>query len=218
MSPNRIIGGERDHRVLFIYHVMRRGLQNNHITAPRVCPVENQEIAALAKHYCNRYPDIVQVLEQAELPRLFDNESTQQMTSCWLSNFDEAMDSLIYVPTETVFFGRRTHITEKTFKAIALGMPFVLVAAAGSLEYLRSYGFQTFNDIWSESYDEDIDDFLRLEMVGHLLADIEACSQHERRQIWKHVQHRVEHNWNHFYGGGFESVLWTELKGMLNDL
>jgi hypothetical protein len=34
-------------------------------------------------------------------------------------------------------FGKRLHITEKTFKAIALEMPFVLVAPVGSLEYMR---------------------------------------------------------------------------------
>ena len=218
MSPNRIIGGERDHRVLFIYHVMRLGLQHNHISAPRVCPFECQDMTALAKRYCNRYPDILQVLERAQLPWLFQQEMTQQMTSCWLGNFAEAMDSLIYVPTETVYFGRRTHITEKTFKAIALGMPFIMVATAGSLEYLRSYGFHTFHDIWDESYDEEIDDFRRLERVMDLLAGIDSCSQREREQIWRHVRPRVEHNWNHFYRGGLESRLWPELTGMLDDL
>ena len=28
----------------------------------------------------------------------------------------------------------------------------------------------------------------------------------------------IEHNWNHFYGGGFEKVLWQELNGMLDNL
>lgn len=218
MSPNRIIGGERDHRVLFVYHVIKKRLTNNYISSPRICPVEQQDINAIATHYCSRYADIKQVLDQADLPWLFENESTQQMTSCWLSNFTEAMDSLIYVPTETVYFGRRTHITEKTFKAIALGMPFILVATAGSLEYLRSYGFRTFHDVWDESYDQETDDFRRLEMVTDILASIDACSPRENQQIFRHIQPIVEHNWNHFYHGGFESVLWPELLRMLNDL
>ena len=216
MSPNRIIGGERDHRVLFLYHVLRRKLNHNHISAPKTCPIENQDITAVGKHYVNKYPDIEQVLSQADLPWLFENEHTQQMTSCWLGNFNEAMDSLIYVPTETVYFGRRTHITEKTFKAIALGMPFVLVAPAGSLDYMRSYGFQTFSGVWDESYDQETDDFLRLEMVTSLLADIDALSAREKKQIWQAVRPSVEHNWNHFYHGGFESLLWPELINMLD--
>ena len=218
MSPNRIVGGERQHRVLFLYHVIRNGLDQNHISAPAVCPVENQNIINIAKHYVNTYPDIVQVLAGADFPWLFDNECTQQMTSCWLGNFKEAIASLIYVPTETVYFGRRTHITEKTFKAIALGMPFILVASAGSLEYMRSYGFRTFADIWSEDYDEETDDILRLEKVSDLLREIDGLADRERHQIQRHVLPAVQHNWNHFYCGGLEKILWPELVSMLDAL
>lgn len=218
MSPNRIIGGERDHRVLFLYHVIKKGLSHNHISAPRTCPVENQHIEHIANHYINTYPDISQVLASADLPWLFANEHTQQMTSCWLGNFDEAIESLVYVPTETVYFGRRTHITEKTFKAIALGMPFVLVAAAGSLEYLRSYGFRTFDSVWDESYDTETDDLARLESVTGLLKYLDDMSDRERHQIQRHVLPVVEHNWNHFYQGGLERILWPELIGMLDGI
>jgi len=218
MSPNRIVAGKRDHRVLFLYHVFRHGLQNNHITAPRTCPVENIDITSIAQKYTNVYQDIVQVLDQAHLPRLFAGEETQQMTSCWLTNFAEAQDSLVYVPTETVYFGRRTHITEKTFKAIALEMPFVLVAPAGSLAYMREYGFQTFAGIIDESYDEETDDLRRLERVTQLLKDLDNLSVRERQQIHQACLPRVEHNYNHFYRGGFTEVLWRELTNMLNGL
>jgi hypothetical protein len=218
MSPNRIIAGKRDHRVLFLYHVFRQGLEQNHITAPRICCYENVDISTVALKYCNIYSDIEQVFNQARLPRLFVGEDTQQMTSCWLSNFAEAQDSLVYVPTETVYFGRRTHITEKTFKAIALEMPFVLVAPAGSLEYLREYGFQTFSGIFDESYDSETDDIRRLERVADLLKDLNNLSVRERQQIHRACLPRVEHNYNHFYRGGFADVLWTELTQMLNGL
>jgi hypothetical protein len=218
MSPNRIVAGRRDHRVLFLYHVLRQGLARNHISAPRVCCYENVDIATVANKYCNTYPDIAQVFDQAELPRTFVGEETQQMTSCWLSNFSEAQDSLIYVPTETVYFGRRTHITEKTFKAIALEMPFVLVAAAGSLEYLREYGFQTFDGILDESYDTETDDMRRVERVVQLLKDLDDLSVRERQQIHRACLPRVQHNYNHFYRGGFADTLWYELGNMLEGL
>lgn len=218
MSPNRIVGGERDHRVLFIYHVLQKNLQNNHISAPNICPYENVNIDEIASKYCNIYSNISQVFHDSDLPWLFRGEQSQQMTSCWLGNFAEANDSMIYVPTETVYFGQRTHITEKTFKAIALGMPFVPIAAAGSLEYLREYGFQTFNDIWDESYDENTNDIARLEQVTDLLSDIDQLSEQERKQIYRHCLPVIEHNWNHFYHGGLERLLWQELEHMLNGL
>lgn len=218
MSPNRIIGGERDHRVLWIYHVLEHQLQHNHMSAPRICPYENINVSDIAKKYNNIYPNIMQVLEHSDLPWLFSGEDTQHMTSCWLGNFAEVNDSMIYVPTETVYFGDRTHITEKTFKAIALGMPFVLIATAGSLEYLREYGFRTFHDIWDESYDNNTDDLSRLQQVADLLADIDSMSLRERKSIYRHCWPVIEHNWNHFYHGGLERVLWRELKTMLADI
>jgi hypothetical protein len=158
------------------------------------------------------------VFERAQLPRLFAGEDTQNMTSCWLTNFAEAADSLVYVPTETVYFGRRTHITEKTFKAIALEMPFVLVATAGSLEYLREYGFKTFNGIIDESYDLETDDVVRIEKVVKLLKDLDNLSVEQRQQIHQACLPIVQHNFNHFYNGDFANILWTELMTMLEEL
>jgi hypothetical protein len=218
MSPNRIVAGKRDHRVLFLYNVFKQKLNHNWISAPRICSYENVDISVIANKYCNTYPDIEQVFNSADLPRLFPGEETQQMTSCWLTNFAEAADSLVYVPTETVYFGRRLHITEKTFKAIALEMPFVLMAPAGSLEYMRSYGFRTFADVFDESYDAETDDIKRAEQVVQLLKDLDNMSTAERQQIHRACLSAVEHNYTHFYNGGLTDVLWKELTGMLNGL
>lgn len=45
------------------------------------------------------------------------------------------------------------HVTEKTFRAFFHLHPFIIVGAAGSLEYLRSLGYQTFDGLIDESYD-----------------------------------------------------------------
>lgn len=218
MSPNRIVGGKREHRVLFLYHLFKQKLEHNYVSAPRVCVYEHVDITTVASKYSNIYSDIEQVFRQADLPRLFEGEDTQQMASCWLTNFSEAQDSLVYVPTETLYFGRRLHITEKTFKAIALEMPFVLVATAGSLEYMRRYGFKTFGSVFDESYDEETDDIQRLHKVVKLLKDLDTMSVQERQQIHRACLPIVEYNFNHFYRGGLTDVLWPELTGMLHGL
>ena len=218
MSPNRIVAGKRDHRVLFLYNVFRHRLDKNYISAPRVCPHENVDISQIALKYNNTYSDIEQVFLAAELPRYFAGEDTQVMSSYCLGNYAEAQDSLVYVPTETVYFGKRLHITEKTFKAIALEMPFVLVAPAHSLEYMRSYGFKTFAGIFDESYDEETDDVKRIEQVTRLLKDLDNLSAKERLEIHRACLPIVQHNFEHFYGQGLENVLWKELLGMLDGL
>jgi len=218
MSPNRIVAGKRDHRVLFLYNIFKNNLQNNHISAPRICQYEGVDISQTASKYNNIYPDIEQVFQQAELPRTFVGEDTQLMHSYQLGNYQEAQDSLLYVPTETIYFGRRTHITEKTFKAIALEMPFVLIAPAGSLEYMRSYGFKTFGSVFDESYDAELNDIARIEQVVKLLKDLDTLSIKERQQIHQACLPMVEHNYNHFYHGGLTDILWSELQLMLNEL
>ena len=216
MSPNRIVAGKRDHRVLFLYNIFKHGLEQNHISAPRVCQYENVDISIIAQKYSHVYQDITDVLAQAQLPRLFAGEDQQLMHSYQLGNFTEAADSLVYVPTETVYFGRRTHLTEKTFKAIALEMPFVLVAPAGSLSYLREYGFKTFSDIFDESYDLETNDIRRIEKVAELLKTLNNLSVNERQQIHQACLPIVEHNYHHFYSGAFGDLLWKELCAMLD--
>jgi len=217
MSPNRIVAGKRDHRVLFLYNIFKHNLEQNHISAPRVCQYEGIDIASVAQKYVNVYQDIADVFKAADLPRLFAGEESQEMHSYQLGNFAEAQDSLVYVPTETVYFGRRTHLTEKTFKAIALEMPFVLIAPAGSLAYLREYGFKTFEGIFDESYDTETDDIRRIEKVTDLLKHLNNLSIPERQRIHQACLPIVEHNYYHFYSGGFADILWTELISMLTE-
>jgi hypothetical protein len=113
--------------------------------------------------------------------------------------------------------GQRLHLTEKTFKPIALGMPFVIVGTKGSLEYLRSYGFQTFGDIWDESYDS-ADDDVRIERIASLLRSLDELPAEAKQDLFEQCHQVIEHNWNHFYKGGFEAVLWQELNEMLNGI
>jgi hypothetical protein len=96
-------------------------------------------------------------------------------------------------------------------------MPFVIVGTQGSLRYLRSYGFKTFGDLWDESYDDEPDDSLRIEKIAQVLKLLDSLGEY-RQDIFDSAQEIVEHNWNHFYGGGFEKILWQELKDMLNAL
>ena len=139
------------------------------------------------------------------------------MHSCWLSLFDECAESLLYLVTETVATGRRHHLTEKTFKPIAMGMPFVIVGTQGSLKYLRSYGFRTFEGIWDESYDSAEDD-VRIERIASLLSSLDELPIEAKQDLFDQAQQVIEHNWNHFYGGGFEKILWQELQEMLNGI
>lgn len=218
ISPNRIIGGKRRHRVAMLYHMLKNNLWHNHISAPQVCPIEGEDILDIAGSMSKHYPDIVHVLKDADLPRTFDNETTQEMSSYTLTQIDECCESLFYHVTETVATGKRHHITEKTFKPIVLQMPFVLTAPAYSLAYLKQYGFMTFGSIWDESYDFIEDDFERYTAVGKLMKQLDSYTPAEKHKLWLDCLPIVKYNYEHFYKGSFERLLWQELTVMMEQI
>jgi len=217
VAPNRIVAGERLHRLEILYHIFKNKLTDNHISCPSVCPAEGIGIVEAASRLQSKYPDIVDVFTSQQLPINFAGETDHPMHSCWLSLFNESAESLLYLVTETVASGRRLHLTEKTFKPIALGMPFIIVGTQGSLKYLREYGFQTFNGIWDESYD-DAEDDVRTQHIASLLRSLDELPNSAKQDLFEQCVPVIEHNWNHFYNGGFEAVLWKELTGMLDDI
>lgn len=62
--------------------------------------------------------------------------------------------SKVDIITETMLYDEAIHVTEKTYKSIYLGLPFVVSATKGHLNHLREMGFKTFNSVINEDYDE----------------------------------------------------------------
>jgi hypothetical protein len=218
IAPNRIIAGARTHRLLLLYHMFKHNLHNNWISCPETCPAENISVYQAAGHLKHIYPDVESVFARTDFPKCFPGESNSPMHSYQLSLFNECAESMLYVVTETVADQTRQHLTEKTFKPICLNMPFILVGTAGSLEYLRSYGFQTFDQFWDESYDHETNDIVRIEKIGQLLKDLDSLSLQEKQQLFRHASKITQHNFDHFYSGNFEKILWKELTNMLENM
>lgn len=217
LAPNRIVAGSRQHRLLMLYHIFKNNLINNWISCPATCPEENIAVADIVRPLSNIYPDIESVFARQTLPMDFPNETGHPMRSCWLDLFAESAECLLYLVTETVATGHRLHLTEKTFKPICMQMPFVIVGTQGSLAYLRSYGFRTFEGIWDESYDKEPDDILRIEQIASLLRSLDELPAKGKQDLFDQCREVVEHNYRHFYSGAFEEILWTELQEMLNE-
>jgi len=155
------------------------------------------------------------VYDRVSLPLNMPGETAHPMTSCWLDLWPQVEESLVYVVTETVADGARQHLTEKIFKPICQQIPFVVVGTAGALKYLKSYGFRTFDTLWDESYDDEPDMARRIERIGALLRDLDQLSQTERQALYERAIPIVRHNYEHFYSGAFETILWRELTEMM---
>jgi hypothetical protein len=208
---NRAWSGTREYRLRFAELLIQLNLQDSCQTS--VNPVEPE----LGIHY-----DYHKFKNPAWCPQtvLEDYFPINGMPSHYSADFDvndyNATD--VEVVLETLFDDDRIHLTEKSLRPIALSQPFVLVSTAGSLEYLRSYGFKTFSSVWDESYDQEPDDVLRAEKLAKLLKSIDQLSEKHKQHLFEQTWPIIEHNWNHFYRGGFSDILWIELVNMLNQI
>jgi len=208
LCPNNIIGGERKHRIEMLQQFVYRNLLDcNLISFPDVCPYEGASLELLCLKYDLECP-------QVNLPLMIDNGSGYAAQSHQIDLWEQANNSLIHVVTETVYRGKRNHLTEKTFKPIVMQQPFIIQSCKGSLEYLRRYGFRTFSEFWDESYDE-AEDSVRTYKIGELLESIHNMTQKEKTTLQTAVNSTVEHNYKWFYSTEFEELLWTELQTMM---
>lgn len=105
--------------------------------------------------------------------------------------------SLLSLVTETNFIaGKPLFLTEKTFKPIGMKHPFILVSCKGTLKFLRSLGYKTFDGIIDETYDNESDDCKRLELVINELNRIKQLSPSEIDVFKSNALPIVEHNYN----------------------
>lgn len=66
-------------------------------------------------------------------------------------------DTYFSVVNETTYHEGVPFLSEKIFKTIAMGHPFVLVTAPESLQYLKKLGYKTFHPYINETYDSILD-------------------------------------------------------------
>lgn len=216
IMPNRIVLGDRIWRLKLIYYLLKHRLDNNLISIPDICPGTGQLVIEALLELEPKYPGIATHFQRVDLPLTLDGmQAVPSDASSKLDLIQPSMQCLFYLVTETVATGQRHHLTEKIFKPICMMMPFVLASTAGSLAHLREFGFQTFSDFWDESYDNIQDDDLRLQAIADLAAELDALSRAQKQQLWHDLVPVVLHNFNHFYAGGFENLLWTEMQSML---
>jgi hypothetical protein len=86
---------------------------------------------------------------------------------------------------------RGAFLTEKTFKCIKHGHPFVLFAPAGSLASLRSMGYRTFDSVIDPTYDSVQDNTLRYLAVVRC---IQQLSLLDPNQLYNSCVQDLQHN------------------------
>jgi hypothetical protein len=143
------------------------------------------------------------ILDHAEIDGSFSARFGREEYRIWQNSF-------WHVVNETVFYDPKLHLTEKIFKPIVSCRPFILVAAPGNLNYLKSYGFKTFDRWIDESYDDIHDVDLRLDAVVKNLEYLCNLSYTQLNSMLCDMTDVLVYNKNHFFNQ-FQHLIVDEL-------
>ena len=202
---NRAWSNTREYRLKFSELLVRLGLEN--YCKISINPIEPE----LNIHYeLHKFKNLTwkpSIILENYFP-------TSSAHSSYSADFDiedyEATD--IEVVLETLFDDERLHLTEKSLRPIACGQPFILAGTQGSLEYLRSYGFKTFEPIWDEHYDKCANPEERLIKIADLMKQIANWEPWIREQKLAEARAIAEYNRQHFFSQEFFDRVVEELK------
>ena len=112
-------------------------------------------------------------------------------TEKFFSSYKECFCAVI---NETRFAQPFGYFSEKTTTAMESKLPMILVAPPRTLEYLRTFGFKTFDKWWDESYDQEEDHEKRLMKIFDVIDFINSKSLEELKTIYEEMRGILEHN------------------------
>jgi len=222
---NRITGNGRIYRSLLIAE-LADVVNQGYVSYSDHCPVHQEHYSqSLIKNY-SKYNleygyahEAIKKLDKINFPLRIDSDEKEIPNGSYsLGPIPELMSSFLHIVTETMFWDKRTHLTEKIFKPIVAKQPFVLVGCANNLEYLKSYGFKTFDRWWDESYDSITDPIQRLQAVSKIVKDICKLSDSDLTDMLFKMEEVLEHNYNTLYSREFIKLILSEIEQGLSNI
>lgn len=163
--------GTLDGRINFYRSPALDQLELSGVSYPKDDPPDYMSMQPTTRKSRERPTD--HLLQSQEIP-------TGIYDSSWYSIVVETMSRLVF-------------ITEKTGKALLAKRVFVLFSGQGSLKYLRSQGFQTFNGIIDESYDSEPSERRRFDLAWE---QVELLSTLDPVDVYQRANSILEHNYN----------------------
>ena len=103
-------------------------------------------------------------------------------------------DTCISLVVETAQYNPGWIVTEKSYKPCAFYHPMLIIGQPGSLEFLRSQGFESFDNLFDESYDREMDFEKRLHMIVKNLSQVSTVPYSDL--TWNKLKHNHDHFFN----------------------
>ena len=91
----------------------------------------------------------------------------------------------------------RTEVSEKIYKPMAYHHPAIVYGSVDTLAYLHRNGFETWSNLWDESYDSVLGDQERFSATTAVVVD--AVANHSQGKWDTLTQNKILHNANRFW-------------------
>jgi len=199
---NRAWAGTREYRLTFMHDLVQHQLQSH-------CLTSFAESDNGCHYLSHQFQNPNLVVDLAGLSDYFPPNTHDSTASADYNNEDYSCTA-IEVVLETLFDDSRLHLTEKTLRPIACGRPFVLMATHGSLQYLRDYGFRTFDGLIDETYDTISDPRQRLDAVIQEMSRIASLDRSEKYNLWAKLYEISNFNQQLFFSQNWQKSIQQE--------
>jgi hypothetical protein len=112
------------------------------------------------------------------------NENTKEFTDKLFN-----MNCFINIVTESDIDA--LFITEKTYRQLLIGQPFLSLCAKDTHKTLKGYGFELYDEIFDYSFDSDPNYKNRIKGI---IDNIERLKGKDYNELYKLIENKVEHN------------------------
>lgn len=218
ITANRLVTKGRAYRLGLVAELYERGLQDYGLISCRLHDeyggswkqeifrsdtlLDKEHAKLVAKTFKNFNKDLNLDYEYGA-PGFASAEITKNQIDLFSSAF-------LNIVTETVYYKPSLHLTEKIFRPIVLGRPFILAGAPNNLQYLKRYGFKTFDWWFDESYDSIEDHGQRITKIVDVVDSLRNLSLNELKELYNEMLPILEYNRRHFYGE-FKEIIVKEM-------
>jgi hypothetical protein len=214
ISFNRLCTGDRAYRLLLVTEMIENNIANQGLISLHINNSDNDTLRFELLNSGSQLSGKSKVRIHKAINRdwIIDKPNVLGSASAGVGPEEWSLwqDAFVHVVTETVFYHEKQHLTEKIFKPIVAERPFMLVGAHKNLEYLRGYGFKTFDRWWSEDYDLETDSEKRISMIVGELKKFISQPEWRLREIHQEMKPILEYNRQHFWGE-FKAMIVDEL-------
>jgi nucleoside-diphosphate-sugar epimerase len=184
LSYNR---NPRYHRIYLMSYFIKFNIMEN-------------SLISMSKFDYNPTSEVDEILPISKLWELTPIVINKDLNINWASDIEvgDYEKTFISVVTETLIDNDTLFISEKTWKPILIGHPFIILGNPYTLKYLKEIGFKTFDKWIDESYDnmENVND--RMIHITKELCKFKEKSIDELKIIREEMYEICEYNKNYF--------------------